>query len=70
MVHGSTAPERTGVGRSVERPERLWCQPCYRKTCLWGTPCLDVPVEAVVDEVRAVLDGVRTIAFRIPPPTG
>lgn len=68
MVHGSTAPERTGVGRPVERPTRLWCQPCYRKTCLWGTPCLDVAVQAVLDEVLRA--GVGPIAFRIPPPTG
>jgi ADP-heptose:LPS heptosyltransferase len=51
MVHGSTAPERTGVGIAVERPSRLWCQPCYRKWCGWGRPCLDVPVAAVEAEV-------------------
>lgn len=47
MVHGSTVPERTGVGVAVERPARLWCQPCYRKQCGWGRPCLDVAVEPV-----------------------
>ncbi len=47
MVHGSTAPETTGVGLTIERPSRLWCQPCYRKLCLWGRPCLDVAVEPV-----------------------
>ncbi len=47
MIHGSTAPETTGVGTPVERPSRLWCQPCYRKFCLWGTPCLSIDVESV-----------------------
>lgn len=56
MVHGSTAPERTGVGEPVELPARLWCQPCYRKTCLWGRPCLAVGVEAVAARVRALYD--------------
>lgn len=54
VVHGSTSPERTGVGESIELPMRLWCQPCYRKTCLWGTPCLAVPAEAVATKVRGL----------------
>lgn len=53
MVHGSTAPETTGVGTPVERAERRWCQPCYRKSCPWGLPCLDVAPDAVVAAVRA-----------------
>lgn len=56
VVHGSTSPERTGVGHPIELPARLWCQPCYRKTCLWGTPCLDVGIEAVAAKVRAFHD--------------
>ncbi|GDX83575.1 hypothetical protein LBMAG42_53860 [Deltaproteobacteria bacterium] len=56
MIHGSTAPEHTGAGEPVERAERLWCQPCYRKTCLWGRPCLDVTVAAVAAKVRAAYD--------------
>ncbi len=51
MVHGSTAPELTGVGAAVERESRLWCQPCYRKFCGWGTPCLDVAVQPVLSVV-------------------
>lgn len=58
MVHGSTSPEQTGVGTPVERASRLWCQPCYRKICLWGTPCLTVEVEAV--RVR-VLELIRKV---------
>ncbi len=55
VVHGSTDPARTGVGTPVERPARLWCQPCYRKVCLWGTPCMDVSAEAVEAVVRTFL---------------
>ncbi|MBM4368856.1 MAG: glycosyltransferase family 9 protein [Deltaproteobacteria bacterium] len=48
VVHGSTAPALTGTGRAVVG-EPLWCQPCYRKTCFWGRPCLDrVSVDAVI----------------------
>lgn len=54
MVHGSTAPERTGVGVAVERPERRWCQPCYRKSCPFGLPCLAVAVEDVERAVRTL----------------
>ncbi len=54
MVHGSTASETTGVGVGVERPERLWCQPCYRKSCGWGTPCLAVDVATVLAAVRTI----------------
>ncbi len=51
MVHGSTAPDLTGTGRAVVGAP-LCCQPCYRKTCLWGRPCLD---RVSVDEVIAAL---------------
>ncbi len=48
MVHGSTSPSLTGAGRAVVGAP-LWCQPCYRKTCFWGRPCLDrVSVDAVI----------------------
>lgn len=47
VVHGSTSAGRTGVGRPVTGAP-LWCQPCYRKTCLWGRPCL----------ARVTVDGV------------
>lgn len=39
MIHGSTAPERTGVGEGIEA-ERLWCQPCYRKSCPIDVRCI------------------------------
>ncbi len=49
VVHGSTSAARTGVGRPVTAAA-LWCQPCYRKTCLWGRPCLDrVGVQQVIE---------------------
>lgn len=54
MVHASTAPETTGVGVPVERPTRLWCQPCYRKSCGWGTPCLSIDVATIISMVRAI----------------
>jgi ADP-heptose:LPS heptosyltransferase len=48
MIHGSTGPEQTGVGEAVEA-ERLWCQPCYRKSCPIGVRCITrVDVEAVL----------------------
>ncbi len=55
MVHASTAPETTGVGLPIELPTRLWCQPCYRKSCGWGTPCLAVDVATVLSAVTTIL---------------
>lgn len=47
MIHGSTAPGRTGVGVAVSGPPR-WCGPCYRKRCPFALGCLtSVPVDAV-----------------------
>jgi heptosyltransferase-2 len=49
MIHGSTAPEWTGVGMPVEAPRR-WCQPCYRKSCPFDLQCLkSVSVEQVME---------------------
>jgi ADP-heptose:LPS heptosyltransferase len=45
VIHGSTAPERTGVGTPVEG--EAWCRPCYRKGCPFALQCLDVSVDAV-----------------------
>ena len=56
MVHGSTAPARTGVGHPVEGPP-LWCRPCYRKWCYNGLKCLQTvdpsTVRGVVERVIA-----------------
>ncbi|MFZ5481922.1 MAG: glycosyltransferase family 9 protein [Myxococcota bacterium] len=49
VVHGSTAPARTGVGEAVEG--QAWCRPCYRKACPFALQCLDVKVEAVLREL-------------------
>lgn len=68
MVHGSTAPELTGAGTGVERPERRWCQPCYHKRCPWGLACLDVAIAPVEAAVRSHWDGGR--APRNAPPSG
>ncbi|MCP4805650.1 MAG: glycosyltransferase family 9 protein [Proteobacteria bacterium] len=49
VVHGSTAPGRTGAlgSEPVEGPA-LDCRPCYAKRCrVGGVPCLDIPVERV-----------------------
>ena len=51
VIHGSTAPERTGpAGSEALVGPRLDCAPCYRKTCrIGGAPCLDVSVEQVLE---------------------
>ena len=49
VVHGSTAPGRTGAlgSEPIQGPE-LPCRPCYAKRCrVGGVPCLDIPVERV-----------------------
>ena len=58
-VFGSTVPAWTGAPGvvAVEGP-RLPCRPCYGRECrVGGHGCLDVPVAAVLDAVRGVLDG-------------
>lgn len=37
---------RVTRARLLRRP--TWCQPCYRFTCPYGLPCLDLPPEEVV----------------------
>lgn len=50
-IHGSTGPERTGVGDPVEAPRR-WCQPCYHKSCPFNLACLrSVSVETLLLQV-------------------
>lgn len=54
VVHGSTAPQRTGVGTPVVGPA-LWCAPCYRKWCFNDLRCLrGVSVEAVLAAVGRI----------------
>lgn len=54
VIHGSTAPGRTGAMGSiaVEGPE-MECRPCYAKSCrVGGVPCLDIGVERVLAAMR------------------
>lgn len=56
VVYGSTSPDRTGPNGAVAvSGPRVPCAPCYRKTCRFGLECLDVPVEAVLAAVEALL---------------
>ena len=62
MVHGSTGSTLTGVGHGVEGGP-LWCRPCYRKRCWWGTPCLGrIAVPAVRSAVALALAGSGTVS--------
>jgi ADP-heptose:LPS heptosyltransferase len=47
MLHGSTDPALTGVGRPVVGPP-VDCGPCYRKTCSRGLACLEIEVAQVM----------------------
>jgi ADP-heptose:LPS heptosyltransferase len=52
MLHGSTSAEKTGVGTPIQG-KPLWCQPCYRKSCFWGMPCLTgLSVEQVLGALQ------------------
>lgn len=59
VVHGSTAPGRTGaVGSFAVEGPALACRPCYRKRChVGGVPCLDIGVSPVEAAVVAALRG-------------
>ena len=49
---------RTTRARLLRRP--TWCQPCYRFTCPYGLPCLDVrPDEVVAAMLELVADTAR-----------
>ena len=58
VVYGSTVPERTGpAGAFAVRGAPVPCAPCYRNRCPTHRECLAVPVQRVVEAVRAVLGG-------------
>ncbi|HEU4365709.1 MAG TPA: glycosyltransferase family 9 protein [Candidatus Krumholzibacteria bacterium] len=58
-VFGSTDPREWHMGGARDR--FLWwglsCSPCRRLDCPFGAPCLDIPEDAVVAALRAVLGG-------------
>ena len=57
VLFGSTVPELTGPAGAVAIDGGdMICRPCYKKTCsVGGSPCLDIPVSAVLERVRAIL---------------
>ena len=56
VVHGSTAPERTGPWGSVAvEGGPLACRPCYRQSCAHDLECMNIPVDDVREAVLGVL---------------
>ena len=56
VIYGSTDPSHTGPpGTHTHRQPGLACWPCYKKRCRVSStaPCLEVPIQAVLDALAA-----------------